>query len=981
MNTYNELFDFCHNTGLAPAQLVRWQTARIPPKIAAYFETRGLTPDMVQEAKLQPLTPQATPQEQLWHKQYLHSPRCNTKGDPAPCVWGIGIPYPIDEEKYGKFGRERGLEWTPEFCEFYTSQNKDVPRYLSPSKKKVDETSHLYILPPDQEKLKKSSTIACIIEGEIGKTLGLSYDLRAIETDVNRYAAVGISGVDQLLSAPETHEIVWKNRIVYIFFDADSLRKPEVAHAEMKIAAFFMSRGARSVKSCVWKEERGKGYDDYQVYSVKHGFPRDFTLSNLLKRAVPTFRKYAPIDDFEGFPLPTYCSALARVPNLQNYAVKPIMEDIASIFKRQGFKVQDVKECLEQETLKWEREKAKQQLEKSQQELQERYGISYVPELPKEFRPLNGFLSWNDMPMCSMFIIKKYISTQESDKQDYYLLGFKNKELEIPSNKFSKYRDIAEIFGRNQEILHDSAARAVQKYVSQYWLLNKTAIPVVSRHTNTGWDKDGVFRLPTVDEQAEYDQGIKRAFSLAGKEEFEFEMLGEIYRKHNAALDHLLVLCAPLASKMNMPNYTVVKSGTGGRGKTAGVLSALAQYGDCMEQKHTMDATNVGQELVCSLYKDMPTLMDEANTGSSGDGIKMMQTFINTIYGFDAGKGRSRGDMSSGELTLKNVNEYRGLLFLTSERSLSTIMSVSRNMTVGGIFRRVLEIPCDNPDFPLWNYGEKDKEKPFFDNLFTGIQTNFGHFGARWIKHISDPAVLERITKKYKYVLEQFSKVYSLKGTENLWCLVEAITPEVETLLGLEPLTISKNLKEFISHILDHNQQQIDDQIHNTVENFMECLDHFMNENLTAFIGLSGERDDPTDAPDRKVLPTRILGKYEQSDSNGTEVWLTIPAMEELCNKFGLNKNGVLEQLKAQGRIEWKDETDKRDPKKVKVRPVYYFDKWIYSKNCKTYHIYLVPPEVTPQNPVQEKMDLHRRGDTQENRSAHTEEQNSEKVF
>jgi len=947
MNVHDFYKDFCRRLNPPPA-LPASEWTDYPVDVRRYFETRGVTLETITTAGVMPLTPDATPTERAWYKEHIHAPRTNTKGDPAPCVSGIGFPYFIDGDE--RFGRIRGLQWTPEFCEYYTEQKQPVPRFLSPGKKKVEHSSHLYILPSDREKLKKSSTIACLVEGET-KTLALSSDLPALENEVNRYAAVGISGVEQFLSAPETTAIVWKNRIVYIFFDADSLRKPEVAHAEMKIAAFLVSRGARAVKSCVWKEERGKGYDDYQVFSISKDFPRDFTLSKLLKRAVPTFRKYAPSDDYEGFPLQTYCSALARVPDLKNYHVKPLLEEIASMFKRQGLKVTDVKECLEQETLRWERERAKQLVEKATKEIQEQYGISYIPDLPKGFKPLNGMLYQDDTPICNMFIIKKYISTQASDQQDYYLLGFKNKELEIPSNKFSKYRDIAELFNRNQEILHDSSARAVQKFVSQYWLINKSKpIPVVSKHTNTGWDKDGVFRLPSVDEGAEYDRGIKDAFHTCGDPEIEREYIAEIYRTHNAALNHLLSLCAPLVNILHMPNYTVIESGTGGKGKTTNILAALAQYGNCENLKFTMDATKVGQELVCSLYRDLPILMDEANTGSSGDGVKMMQTFINTIYGFDSGKGRARGGIEGGEITLRNVNEYKGLLFLTSERSLSTIMSVARNMTVGGIYRRVLEIPCDNPDFPLWHY-EKDKEKTFFDDLYHNMKNHYGHFGAEWIRHISQREVQERIIQKYKFVLEQFGKIYSLKGTENLWCLVEAITPEVELLLGLEQNTIANNLKEFIAHILDHNQQQIDNQIHNTVENFMECLDHFMNENLSSFVGLSGERDDPDDIPDtKKVLPTRILGKYESSESNGTEVWLTIPAMDELCNKFGLNKNGVLEQLKAQGKVEWSEEKDERDPRKVKVRIYWYVTKWIYSKTCRCYHLYLEPPKTQETN-------------------------------
>lgn len=915
-------------TVISPLE-VRPTTRALPPApfpdwFCEYFISRGISLERVQELGILPLTPSAAPEERLWHKAYMHAPRTNTNGDPAPCVQGIGFPYYTHETE--RFGRIRGITWTQDFREHFAAENKAVPRYLSPSKKTVKETSHLYILPQDWEKLKKSATIACLIEGE-AKNIALSYDVLQVENDVNSYASIGIAGVEQCLCTPEVQEISWKNRLVYMLFDADSFRKPEVAHAELKIAAFLLSRGARAVKSCTWKEERGKGYDDYQVYSVHKGFPRGFTLSNLLKRAVPTFRKYAPAEEFEGFPLQTYCRAIARVPDLKQYHIKPLIEDISAIFKTQGLKPKDVTGCLDQEMLNVERERAKQHVEKITREIQEQYGIAYVPELPEGFLPRNGTLFHHETPICNMFVIKKYISTADPNSQDYYLLGFKGKDLEIPSNKFTKYRDIADLFNRNQEILCDSSARAVQQYISQYWLKNKyKPIPVVSKYLNTGWDKDGIFRLPTVDEGAEYEFGIKDAFHVKGSADIARSYTAKIFRSHHAALDLLLAMAAPLVGLLHLPNYTVIKSGTGGGGKTTGVLAALAMYGCVDKLKFTMDVTKVGQELVCSLYRDLPILLDEGNTGSSGDGIKMMQAFINTIYGFESGRGRARGGIEGGDITLRNVNEYKGLLFLTSERSLSTIMSVAKNMTIGGIYRRVLEIPCDNPDFPLWNV---EQEKPFFDELYENMRQHYGHVGAAWLRHISDPHVQHRIKRAYTEMLDRFGQVWTLKGTENLWCLLDAIQPEVETLLNLERGTIAKNLKGFIQQILEHNQQQIDDQLQNTVGNFFDCLDNFMSENIGSFEGLADQE---------RMIPNRIYGKYERTEANGTDIWITVPAMEKLCNEYGLNKTGLLEQLKLRKKVECAEEQDKRAKSTVKVKTVWTVQKWIHSRNWKTYH-------------------------------------------
>ena len=158
-----------------------------------------------------------------------------------PSVVGIGFPYFVDDEKFPPFGRERILWPAQRFIEHYEQQDEKPPKCLSPSKKalqrearqsgKAEASSHLYILEAEAQKLNSPATIAAIVEGE-AKTLALAQDLRSIEPETGeRFAAVGISGVDQLLPAPESRSISWKNRMVYLFFDADSIRNPNVARA------------------------------------------------------------------------------------------------------------------------------------------------------------------------------------------------------------------------------------------------------------------------------------------------------------------------------------------------------------------------------------------------------------------------------------------------------------------------------------------------------------------------------------------------------------------------------------------------------------------------------------------------------------------------------------------------------------------------------------------------------------------------------
>ena len=74
----------------------------LPNRFLEYFSTRGIAPDIITEAQAIPLTADPSEREIAWYAQHLRSPRCNTKGDPAPCVTGVGFPYFVDVEQYGR---------------------------------------------------------------------------------------------------------------------------------------------------------------------------------------------------------------------------------------------------------------------------------------------------------------------------------------------------------------------------------------------------------------------------------------------------------------------------------------------------------------------------------------------------------------------------------------------------------------------------------------------------------------------------------------------------------------------------------------------------------------------------------------------------------------------------------------------------------------------------------------------------------------
>ena len=889
----------------------------------AYFAERGITQAMIDEAGVVPITRHPLPKESAIYQEYLKEPRKNIgTGEPDPVLEGILWPYFVNEDTFGKFGRLRAFTWQKDYVSWCQRKGKEVPKCLSPKKSKVKASSHLYILPKERGKLQKSSTVILLIEGE-AKTLKLVQDARLIASEVTQYAVVGISGVSQLLSAPEFNEIQWRNRQVVIFFDADSERKYQVAQEELKITAHLFAKGVRSVKSAVWSEKRGKGYDDYSVNGERANMPATYLLRKLLKQAVTPFEKYAPTEDTDGYPLDLQCRAMAKAP-LQPYQKASLIEQLYKLYRPQGIKKKDIQRLFDQESENWQHEQQQQQLQENAELVKETFGTEKPPLLPKDFLFHYGNLSFADTPLCRMFVISKYISNDNQDEQDYYLASFQNKEVMIPSGDFTNYRKIAEIFNRNREILHDSSARLVQRYISEYWISNRHNIPISYYYQNTGWDKDGIFRLPSLDSDGFYDFEMQQTFTKSGTCEEQKALFREVLTQHNAGIKLLLGFAAPLTGLFNLPNYVINIYGNPGEGKTTGAVIALSAYGNPRKLLKNMNSTRVGREAALSVHKDLPVLLDEVNTGGNGDGKQIAQQLIETIYGFDSGKGRTRSNI---KITVRKMNEYKGLLFLTSERSLESIFSVSKNLNVGGAYRRTLEIPVVKHK-ALWNYPDSN-EKEFFNDLYERLYASYGHLGPEWIYHISNRDNQADIKQRYTDEIKQFGEDWNLKGTENLICLLKAITPDIERLLDLPDGSIMANLDGYLTDILQHQQAQINHQVRDQVDRFIESLEDFISLNPTAFDGVCPEN----------LAMTRVYGRVIHGDKK-THVYLRPQALTMVCNDYGFNKDGILTRLHEEGRFEPRFRTIKQDGK-TQVIEVPSFQMKINNTNGRVYHFVL----------------------------------------
>ena len=908
----------------APAAIERFLT---------YFQERGISSAMIAESGAIPLTQTPTREECEAFRAAFGEPRTKDTGEPNKICDGILFPTPGDAKEYGTHGTARAFSFAESYRTYCEAHGQALPKFLNPSKVKT--LCRPYILPSEAARLNKQGVTIHLIEGR-PKALKLIQDFRAAGLSEEN-AVIGLDGVDMLIPSPEVQKFAWKNRNVVLWWDSDSFQKANVSRSEVKAAAFLYAKGARSVKSCFWNPKRGKGYDDMSVSEERKGYPPAVNLPPLLSKSKDVFRKYAECEDeAQRMTIELACEAVASVPGLTKNDRKILLTKLERAYKPLGFSGSDIEEMFEGIFQREEEERTRKAIKDNAEQIQRVFGITYTPNLPDDFT-INeyGMLQHQFTPICRPFIIKKYISTDDATRRDAYLLGFADgREIEIPSDEFANCHAIAKLFNQNQELLHDTTAKLAQKFIAQFWHKNRYtdhAIPVVVKHDNTGWNGDGKFRLPTLDAGNEFDGYVKEAFRLEGDSGEHAALFRELFQQHNAALIALCGFASPCIGLFGIPNITVLLTGRGGEGKTTAPLAALSAYGNRKKLKFSMDTSKTGKEIVCSMFKDLPVLLDEANT-SGADAGKIAEFFISTIYGWESGTGKARGTTN---ITLRGMSEYSGLLFMTAERSLAAILSAIKGITIGGAYRRVLEIPI-SPRFPLWDF-EPDKKKPFFDALYERISAHYGHVGAAWLTHLSDTATQDRIKSRYKAEMDVFGKTWKLEGMDNLICLLYAIMPEIETLLNLPAGTIRTRLQPYIAHILQHQQDQVNYQLRDTIERFKDCLEEFTAQYPRAFEGLTQKEE--------MIAP--IFGAYHEDTKKTApdtfetffDLWLTSNGLETFCQHYGFNKNDLLAELAEANIIETKQETYKNESGTVKTRISYNLVKYFAGRSWRAHHL------------------------------------------
>lgn len=893
------------------------------PAGQTYLEARGLTPDTIAEMQPIYLTPEPDADQDAAYKVYLRESRTDNTGDFRKTVEGLIIPYLTIKEEYRPFGRQRLLTPATRLVNYYAKRKEEVPKFLSVSAKRLDPLPglHLYLLPHDAEKLGKSKDVLLLTEGEV-KAAALSQTARALDDGNSAHVSIGAGGVSMFLSAPEFADLPVKDRRVYLFFDADSYDKKEVMQQEIKLAMALLVKGARAVLSCCWPPEEGKGIDDHLVWKSQHDVEPANALRGLLRKAVSPFRKYArpPFEGLHAYQLDSLAAEIVKNQGIKPFQLSMMAKELADAYTDTGIGLKDVRRELA---------RARQELQDRERErtdagtLSEDFGIEFTPHPPEHFAPYQDRLCVEHMgnlrPLCKMFVISKYVYTEDPDKDDTYFLTFKDgKHLLVSSDVQSNYKALSKLFNRNREVLYDASAKMIQQYISDFWQENEAKIPRVPMYENTGWNRDGFFQLPAITTEkngAVYSADLERRFTPKGESAEQYGFIEEILTQHRAGLLCVAGFAAPILGLFNLERYSVVIYGGPGSGKTKGCEIAVSQYGDPDKLIFSMDSTKVGKELTFSLYRDLPIVLDEFNTASP-DGKKLADAAIDTIYGFYQGRGRTRAN--SG-LTHRETKEFRGLVFLTSERSLESIFSAKSNLRVGGAYRRALEFPVLD-EGELWSIDpQKESKTQFFARIHNHIRQHYGHVGTDWLLHLSDTDVQERLAFAYDEALKNLvtEGFGNLKGTEKLIALFWAVMAELEIFLQVKDNKILKNLQPYLKAITERQQRQIDEQITDEAERFREALENFIAMHVTGFDGIC----------DDKATMQQIFGRVEYSDSL-THIFVRAWAFKAFCNEFGFERDTLLPKL------EHKD-LCRRHSEQL------YFNKSIRNTKGSTYHFTL----------------------------------------
>ena len=805
----------------------------------ADLKRSGLSDETIKEAGILPLDNET-------FKRYIGYSLIEKPTRQPIILDGYVIPYQTTKET---FGRVKVLEWNTRSLKY--QQYLEPPKYLQAT----GSGNHLYILPRDLKKLKSPKAILVITEGE-KKTLKLSQELRRLDSDFQKYAPIGVSGVYNWKNCPEWSEVPLKNRKVFIAFDSDGLFNPQVARAEIQLVGYLLSAGALEVKSFLWDIKEGKGIDDYLT-------GREEKLPELFYSATSPILKYSDTINLE---TAVECLAIYLTEFPAN-----IIEDLKKAYNEGKTAIRRLFKRKRKELM----EKIQEEILHEQAELvRDIFGVGYTPRIPEGFFIREGFLWYKDEKLTEAFVVKSLVVSAEKTGSMIELRFIGDREVVISDRELSSSKRLAELLNKNGVFVDEGRAKYIAKYIAGYIADNKE-IPKREYISELGW-KDKQFFLPQTAPNCLFDESIE-GVGAKGDRQKEYEAVKEIVENYDSGLFWFVGLMAPALYIVNPGQATAVfyTYGQSGVGKTISNQIALSTYGDPVALSQNMNFTSVGEEIFLSTHKDLAVLFDEIETKASKPD-RIANEVAELIFRFSSGKGRTRANTS---VKLRKHNTFRGVLLLTAERSLSSVLIGSGDTSTKlnhGVFRRTVQIPASK--LKLFDYK--------LPALVNALIENHGNLFPEWIAFLrnkENQTKLKELTELY--IDSLIDKGFEFRGQERVLGLLYAI---VETAGELFKFDVSRYSKALWT-IAEENYEVFYKTVLDPLARFWDDLEDFINKNVQYFLL---PKDDDTKA--RRM--NKFYGKREDES-----LYITPLAFKQFCNEYKYDQHLLLERLLERG--------------------------------------------------------------------------------
>lgn len=481
------------------------------------------------------------------------------------------------------------------------------------------------------------------------------------------------------------------------------------------------------------------------------------------------------------------------------------------------------------------------------------------------------------LPICPFFTVEKIIETAENT-----LLSLKldKRTIEIDAVCIGDGRELCKEFNAKGIFINGPDAKNISVYLKRFIGSNENKISKVKAYSRTGWHSDDEFLAPTIcnPENIVFDSDIIRKIAIKGTAEKQIEFLKSIFAEHIGAS---VIICAGLAGTLikllNLNNYTLFTSGRTGTGKTLANQLMLSLFGNPESLKNNMNSTSVGAEMLFSRFVDTPVLLDELET--SGKTAETINSFlVKLIYDFQSGVGRIRGQKN---LKLRETAIYRGILFLTSERSIKSILGDNTSQKANlGIYRRVIEI---NDKIPLF----ADTVK--YADIANEINKNYGHILPLWIDFIKS---------NLNNIKADFNKIrgYSVKnlgGKHEIVFLFNIVNLYFCKMLNID---VNNDFNQVFASIVSENSETFIDEVLNEYEKYQNAIKDFAASSGRFF----NKNQEKKDGDNYRKPNNGIIGQIEAEYANDDFVlyFYTNKALEMLCKEYKLEQKRLLDILK-----------------------------------------------------------------------------------